>query len=78
VPLLSQASDLGSIGYIASDGALKLSVFKVEARFLNAFKRFSQLDQVRRRRVRSEAPDEFSAPTMVVLVEDAAEAVASS
>ena len=28
VPLLSQACDLGSVGYIASDGVLKLSVFK--------------------------------------------------
>jgi hypothetical protein len=29
VPLLSQACDLGSVGYIASDGVLKLSVFKM-------------------------------------------------
>ena len=29
VPLLSQARDLGCVGYFASDGVLELSVFKI-------------------------------------------------
>jgi hypothetical protein len=59
VPLLSQACDLGSVGYIDSDGVLELSVFNVRGAILNAFKRLSQLDRVRRRRARSEARISF-------------------
>jgi len=56
--LLSEAGDLDGVRCLPSDGVTELSAFKLRGAFLNAFK-LRQLDQVRRRRARSEARMSF-------------------
>ena len=63
VPLLGQACDLGSVGYIASDGVLKLSVFKVRGAIPERVQATLETRSGSETRGQVRGPDEFSAPT---------------
>jgi hypothetical protein len=63
VPSLRQACDLGSVGYIASDGVLKLSVFKVRGAILERVQTTLATRSGSATRAQVRGPDEFSALT---------------
>jgi hypothetical protein len=63
VPLLSQACDLGSVRYIANDGVLRLSVFKVRGAIPERVQTTLATRSGSETKGQVRGPDEFSAPT---------------